>query len=482
MHTLLAPSARRRTPPLPLEDSGSRQVPAKYVRERLEIVPNLSLLTHHQPSRANFFDSLFVAHFIESFGNMKASPSPVPSTIWLDELPMLVASFRPSLAKHSIRAGTMLLYGAYVRDVSIQTEARRWYARALRDLRSLLLRSAGTGDSAVEFNEDDICATVMLSHFESAAGTSVGAWVQHVEGASMMLEIRGPERCRFGFMHEIFRHLRLLTVSQLVQPLIHNPCLYTDCCNQSINVCVKYQLVASMAQNKLHSFSSKRWITIPFQTYQKNSFDSIVDIFFSLSQCLAMAQRVINSSSDKADVLLTELRILIQESISQIDQWRLQDNSWSDSDKDSTGMSSDPANVRQNASPLQKAVYYDLPTAALSSLYDAANMIIFSLLFFISPSGGSYEARIELHAQSILSANDFINANNRPNSVHGSLMMLFPLKLVSLWSSSLQQNNQAARLVQSLSGNGGFNEATSNGFYGDVATYICYQRKTIMLQ
>ncbi|KIM97219.1 hypothetical protein OIDMADRAFT_168978 [Oidiodendron maius Zn] len=431
MHTLLAPPA--------------------------EILPNLSPLTHHQPSRANFFDNLFVAHFIESFGNMKASPSPVPSTIWLDELPILVASFRPSLAKHSIRAGTMLLYGAYARDVSIQTEARRWYARALRDLRSLLLRGACAGDSAVAFNEDDICATVMLSHFESVAGTSVGAWVQHVEGASMMLEIRGPERCRFGFMHEIFRHLRLLT------------------------------LVATMAQNKLHSFSSKRWITIPFQTHQKNSFDSVVDIFFSLSRCLAVAQRVINSSGDKADVLLTELRILIQGSISQIDQWRLQDNSWSNSDKDSTDMSPHSANVRQNASPkssnaLQKAVYYDLPTAALSSLYDAANMIILSLLFFISPSGGSYETRIELHAQSILSANDFINANNRPNSVHGSLMMFFPLKLVSLWSSSLQQNNQAARLVQSLSGNGGFNEVTSNGFYGDVATYICYQRKTMMLQ
>jgi hypothetical protein len=108
----------------------------------------------------------------------------------------------------------MLLYGAHAHDVSIQTEARKWYARALRDLRSLLLRRACTGNSAVSFDEDTICATVTLSHFETVAGTSVTAWVQHVGGASMMLETRGPEVCRFGFMHQLFRHIRLLTVSQ----------------------------------------------------------------------------------------------------------------------------------------------------------------------------------------------------------------------------------------------------------------------------
>jgi hypothetical protein len=238
-----------------------------------------------------------------------------------------------------------------------------------------------------------------------------------------------------------------------------------------------------MGQNKLHAFGSRLWMTVPFQTHQKDSFDSLVDILFSLSRCLAVTQRVIKSSGEKADVLLTELRTLIQRSVSQTDQWCLQDISLSNADEDSTDMCADSANGTQNAlpwnsNPLQKAVYYDLPTAALSALYDAANMIIFSLLFFVSPSGDAYERRVQLHAQSIISANEFINANNRPDSVRGSLMMLFPLKLVSLWSPSLHQKNQAARIVQSLSGNEGFKEVMSNGFYEDVATYICYRRAT----
>lgn len=202
---------------------------------------SLSPLDITQPSRADFFDHHFVTHFIESFGGLKETVPATPST-WLDELPVLVASPIASSVKHSIRAGAMLLYGTRVRDVSIQAEARRWYASALRGLRSGLSPNGRTKNHSMSFNEGTICAVVMLSHFETVAGTSLGAWFQHVDGASTMLSTYGPGGCRAGFTHDIFRHLRLLTVRTRVLPHIS---LCYVCTDSNSNISVLHQLLAA---------------------------------------------------------------------------------------------------------------------------------------------------------------------------------------------------------------------------------------------
>lgn len=212
VHTVIAPSSQQPAIPQTLVGSDSRTILPSTVGKTPDTPPDVSPLSLIQPSRAHFFDRLFVTHFIESFGNLKTSVSAAPSPIWLDELPVLIASPLPSLAKDAIRAGSMLHYGMQARDASIQTEARQWYARALQGLRHVLLQGVGTGDRSSSFNEGAICAALMLSHFETVAKTSLGAWLKHVDGASMMLETLGPERCRVGFMNQLFRHLRLLTV------------------------------------------------------------------------------------------------------------------------------------------------------------------------------------------------------------------------------------------------------------------------------
>ncbi|KAJ5620689.1 hypothetical protein N7510_004673 [Penicillium lagena] len=169
--------------------------------------PNPSPLSLQQPGRADIFDQLFVSHFIESFG-FKTSVSDSPSPTWLDDLSVFIISPVPGVVKHSIRAGSMFFYGTLAQDVAIRTEACKWYMRALQGLQGVLSRNASP------FTGDVICAAVMLTHFETLAGTSDRAWYQHVQGASMMLETGGPESCRDGFLHQLFRHLRLLTVSQ----------------------------------------------------------------------------------------------------------------------------------------------------------------------------------------------------------------------------------------------------------------------------
>jgi hypothetical protein len=164
-----------------------------------------SVILYHQPSRADIFDHLFVTHFIESFGFKPPTPGRQPPS-WLDELGAIVVSPGPDLVKHSIRAASMYFYGTVAGDVSIRTEACRWYSMALQGLQSLL------SQKTTQFTGNVICSTVMLTHFENLAGTSGGAWFQHVQGAAMMLETCGPEGCRDGFLHQLFRHLRLLTV------------------------------------------------------------------------------------------------------------------------------------------------------------------------------------------------------------------------------------------------------------------------------
>jgi hypothetical protein len=164
-----------------------------------------SPLTGYQPSRANIFDRLFVSHFIESFG-FKAPASYKSPPTWLDEIAVFIVAPQMTLVKHSIRASSMFFYGTLSRDLSIQAEACKWYSGALSGLRELLSRSHS------HFQGDVICAAVMLSHFEHIAGTSEDAWIQHVQGATRMLEAGGPESCRDGFLHQLFRHLRLLTV------------------------------------------------------------------------------------------------------------------------------------------------------------------------------------------------------------------------------------------------------------------------------
>lgn len=237
-----------------------------------------------------------------------------------------------------------------------------------------------------------------------------------------------------------------------------------------------------MTRNKTHSFSSQPWIIIPFQVNPKTSFDLLVDVLFSLLPCLAVANKLRRSSGEEAAIFMTELCTLVQASVSLMDLWakgifRLGSSkaithtflAFADDATDSTAC---------NSNPSRRIVYHDLPTAALSTQYDTANMIIFSLLLLISPLEDKYEGWIQQHAQSILSASKFINANPGPDSIRGSIMMLFPLRIVSLWSSSAYQRDEAARIIQSLSCNEQLNDVIPGGLYNDLATYIRYQRST----
>ncbi|RMJ07283.1 hypothetical protein CDV36_013107 [Fusarium kuroshium] len=389
-----------------------------------------------QPSRASAFDQLFVSHFVESFfGTMKPPPTPgPPSKIWLHELPVFLTSSGSSSAKPAIRAASMISYGTLAGDVSIKTAARRWYAEALHHLQCQITKGNVSVDDSI------ICAVVMLIHFETWAGTSRKAWLRHLKGAAMLLQVAGPERCSRGFMHQVFSHLRF------------------------------QMFVAAMTENEVPIFASQDWMTIPFRIYPKLIFDQLIDVLFSVLKCLSIADQLIKFD-DKADLRAT-LDALISDTMLQSSQW------WLECVGSSIFGQISP---KQGCGPDEAQLlltHTSVPAAALCSLYDAANMIAFRLLHLVSSSGSSHDLQVRQHAQSILSASHFIDEVSGPAPDRGSIMITLQLKVVSLWSPSSEQRNMALALLErDKHQKGGLSDisAVSDEYFADVAAYILRQ-------
>ncbi|KAL6874481.1 hypothetical protein HDV57DRAFT_231850 [Trichoderma longibrachiatum] len=402
-----------------------------------------------QPSPAGAFDQLFVSHFIDNFFGTSKPSLPVPggsSRIWLHELPEFLAGSPTSPVQSSIRAASMLSYGTAVGNISIKTEACLWYSRALQSLRLLLAQG-----SLLKYSpESSVCAAVMLIHFETLAGTSPRAWLRHVKGAASLLEEQGPERCRNGFLHQIFSHLRLQT------------------------------FVAAMAENELHAFASPEWTSIPFETQPKLIFDRLVDILFAAQRCLSAASRLIASKAEHIDLIKYELDLVIQDARLQLRQWRSEALPYAArQDGQQYQEISEPVADTRLATSSDRLhfllPYSDVASAALVTLYDAANIIVLRLLCLVSPEAASHNARIRQHSGSILSAHTMFQTT--PGSVPGrsSIMLVQQLKTVALWSPSARQRALAVQMLRGqTTQNRGFADiaAPSNEYFAHVAAHI----------
>jgi hypothetical protein len=194
----------------------------------LDILSHLQL-PPRQPSPAKAFEQMFISHFIRSFGNTRNTPP-----YWLDKLPEFFFSSVSEPVKDSIRAAVMLFYGILTRNISMQTEANRVYTKALHSLRSRLQNetlvreetlsicdhSAST-NAKLTTNNMVICAPIMMCHFEMMSSSSPDGWINHVEAAAKMLEIRGPKDCRLGLKHQTFLTVRLFIVRHH-SPMFHS--------------------------------------------------------------------------------------------------------------------------------------------------------------------------------------------------------------------------------------------------------------------
>jgi hypothetical protein len=409
-------------------------VKAPHLDGGQDISQYFKLPSSRQPSRADIFEQLFVSHLIESFGRSRdVSHSP----FWFLKLPALLALPKtPGLVKQSFRATVMMFYGNLTGDIPIQSEACKWYGTSLGSLRSLIQTNNVSEDGPSNLCIEVICALIMLFHFEMMASTSPDACMQHIDAAVIILGRLGPDNCRCGLAHQLFLNVRVLIVRESLNPHFENDDYLTK----------HDQAFASLttARSKPHIFASRQWMTTPFGQFPKNPMDRLIDILLSSS---------IYSTADKegskselytaAHNLSLELDAWWLQYISKVDGEAAQNESWV-SFNESTNLSHLGLTTLANVSNGRLSI-------ASFALYHAANIRALSHLHFLSPSIAIYEHRIKLHAQEVILANEFVKTNG-DDIVPGSglmLSMLFPLKVVGLWSPSSQHKSYA---VQQLRG------------------------------
>jgi hypothetical protein len=164
----------------------------------------------YQPARGAPFQELFLSHFMSSFNNQSLHRTATKS--WYEELPEVLSRSRYQAVIASIRAATMVHYGAMTANVSIQTEAYKWYAKALQGQR-ILLQKGRVALSKTMPTAEEILSPVVLSLFELVLSTTPTGWIEHILGSSTMLQLRKPENCQTGLSHLLFRSLRVSVVS-----------------------------------------------------------------------------------------------------------------------------------------------------------------------------------------------------------------------------------------------------------------------------
>lgn len=212
-----------------------------------------------------------------------------------------------------------------------------------------------------------------------------------------------------------------------------------------------------------HVFSSAQWMTTPFEIHPKGPFDQLVDILFSLLPCLTMANRIIESRNE-THALTAEVRSSVLNTIMQLHTWWTQCMGLVNLADFDTGIRVDTTRADADDLPFQPDHFPllpqpNMPTAALGALYDVANIVTFRLLILVSPSAPLYEPRIQRHAQSILSARDFMSTVPGPMSSRGSMMVGLPYRILQTWCPTPQRDFQG-------------HPAASNKLFANVAAYV----------
>ena len=185
------------------DSPGRSQLPVTLHRQCL--LPSL-----YQPSRAAQFQQLFLGHFISSFDNRSLHRTRIKP--WCEELPTILSTSTYNAVQDSIRATTMLHYGVMTANISVQTEAYKWYAKALEGQRTFLQDDQLALPCRMPTGQE-ILSPVVLALFEMISSTTPTGWMEHNLAAATMLQIRQPENCQDGLTHLLFRTVRMAAVS-----------------------------------------------------------------------------------------------------------------------------------------------------------------------------------------------------------------------------------------------------------------------------
>ena len=166
--------------------------------------------TTYQPSVVPAFDQLFLSTFIDSFAKPSAGSEPHQS--WMKHLhEFLVTGDAP--LKHSIRAVATAFHSRMAGNPAAQRAAQHCYVAALQSQRARIAPFLNGPSPLYVPDDQEIFTSMMLLYFELINPSSTASWLKHMHGVINLLVLRGPNSCRTGSLHLLFRSLRFLEVN-----------------------------------------------------------------------------------------------------------------------------------------------------------------------------------------------------------------------------------------------------------------------------
>lgn len=164
------------------------------------------LPAYRQPSRAvpDALDIAFISHFVQQNNNSRKYTPEVP---WITQLPNLHGATTNPAVRLSIRAASMAFYAVVHRDTTVLVDSYRWYIVSLNCQRRSLARLPNGKIP----NTEEILVPIILSIYETYAGTTTTSIWPHLAAAAKFLELRGPDNCN-GVTSTLFKIMRVSDV------------------------------------------------------------------------------------------------------------------------------------------------------------------------------------------------------------------------------------------------------------------------------
>ncbi|KAJ8101609.1 hypothetical protein POJ06DRAFT_222156 [Lipomyces tetrasporus] len=400
----------------------------QYFTSKRHRSPSSAMPPEFQPSslRSHFslcgplLEQQFLEHFIYS---LLSTPGGSMLKKWMTQLPDLISRENLPTLKYAILAASMVLCGSLEGDKAIQLEACRWYLAGLESQQKELLRlKKAVSDGA-------ICATMLLSFYESIRSTSSEAWMYHMCASSRLVELRGPEGWGTGLAHELFCALRL------------------------------YMVYVSTAKRQPSFLATELWLSTPFCEHPKSHFDRLLDIHTVIPIYLSQVDDIVSLRENGQEVITPlDLRVNLLKISSALQAWKTEYVRETCNHRDICMSSEDLSHNEgieesTRSSTLDSSLYHDPFTAETIALYDSCCILVAQMFLAISPPSlkTAYNNVIISHASSILLAVTFINHQHDHqhvwNNAVGPFRLLHPLKVVATSTPCPQQREYARNVL-----------------------------------
>ncbi|KAK2606011.1 hypothetical protein QQS21_003528 [Conoideocrella luteorostrata] len=179
---------------------------------------------------------------------------------WLPMVPN--TSHQPRVVELAIRALSTMMMGQRTKNEDTKVAARRYYGRALLDLRSMIDRPRPKSEW-IQY----LLATMLLQIFESISLSGVNGFVSHAKGIAMFIQQAGPEAFQDNPLH-----LTLLSG--------------------------RASLIARSIFEEVPTFlASSKWKTIPWQKIPKDDYHHLLDIFVQVPTLVYARKQLANGHS-----------------------------------------------------------------------------------------------------------------------------------------------------------------------------------------